>query len=120
VLRKFLEKSPIGVSKRSCPVCHEILTEVYHYYNVEDVVSAGASHREIFPCSMPPGLPIQVMENHFRALLKAEFEKLGSGKSRESSNQSEPSSRTATTKESLIRGYAKEEARQKFNKSRRN
>ncbi|RPA74940.1 hypothetical protein BJ508DRAFT_380319 [Ascobolus immersus RN42] len=103
-LSKFLEESPIGVSKRSCPVCFAVLDETYKYYGVDNTVSAGASHRFIFPCSMPPGLPLRVMEKvvkKFGGLLREELLKImrAEYQDKDASPQSEPTGRKLTDAE---------------------
>lgn len=101
-LKKFLERSPIGVSKRSCPACHEILSAMYRHYKVDKYVSAGSRHREVFPCSFPAGLPLEVMKEvvaYFRTMLTDKLAKLADLGSKRSSNQSEPGSREAMANE---------------------
>ncbi|RPA84798.1 hypothetical protein BJ508DRAFT_303550 [Ascobolus immersus RN42] len=107
-IESFLEKEPIGVSKRSCPVCFTILDELYKHYEVQDVVNAGATHRVIFPCALPPGLPLQVAKNvvsRFRGLLKLRIAELGVI-AKEASPQSDPVSREVTTgEEEAVAGW---------------
>jgi len=54
-----VDKSLIGVSKRCCPVCTQLLCLL----SPDDPIDIRGSHRTIYPCSLPPWLPVATIKD---------------------------------------------------------
>jgi hypothetical protein len=53
-----VDKSAIGVSKRCCPVCTRLLGLLFP----NDRMDICGTHRTVYPCSLPPWLPQDIVE----------------------------------------------------------